>query len=143
MREVSKLFGDKIQIELIVAETSRLEFRSKQDREESEDDQTTEAEVLSAALMSHSRAVYDKTSSLFISPRSSPINISIRRLGIRDFLYSHRIGIFYSSHTSDLDYLVLVLLGLDLFLLALISGFLWNKRWMIIQLGVYRFFIGT
>ena len=55
---------------------------------------------------------------------------------------AHLLGIMYSTTESELEYLIYVLFGIDAFLLTIISGYLWNKRHDIVQMGVNNFLNG-
>ena len=42
--------------------------------------------------------------------------------------YAHKLGLLYIKKEDDLEYLVYVLLGVDVILLNIIITFLWRKR---------------
>ena len=52
---------------------------------------------------------------------------------------SHMIGIFFQEPENELEYLVYVLFAVDGFLLTIITGYLWNKRYEIVNLGINNF----
>lgn len=52
---------------------------------------------------------------------------------------SHKIGIGFTKTENELEYLIYVLFGVDAFLLTVISGYIWNKRHEIAQMGINNF----
>ena len=53
--------------------------------------------------------------------------------------YSHLLGIMFSKTDTELEYLIYVLFGIDGFLLTIITGYIWNKRFDIVQMGINNF----
>ena len=55
---------------------------------------------------------------------------------------SHLMGIFFTNHDSEMEYLIYTLMGIDMALCALVSGLLWTKRYEIVQGGVRNMLLG-
>lgn len=79
----------------------------------------------------------------FLKAATLVLDKETHRIGIQQAPASpsHALGLFYSKTESELEYLVYVLFAIDLFLLSIISGYLWNKRYDIMQVGLTNFFV--